>query len=301
MYITLTELNYIVAVAKEKHFGKAANICFVSQPTLSIAIKKLETNLGIQIFERNKTHVLITKPGEIIIAKAKLILDMSSEIENFAKISQDQYLEPIKLGAIHTTGPYLYPELMGLISEKLPQLKLNIEEDFTSNLETKLLNNELDAIIVAKPFSKSGISTIELYQEALKVITSKEHPFKKKKNIDPNILNDEIILLLGNGHCFRDQVLEICPACNISSKTGGHIIITSSLETIKQMVAYNQGISIVPQSSIINSTSELLTIHSFRNPIPQRSIVLAYRSGFSRIEVLLKLAKLIQIVSKNFS
>lgn len=300
MYITLTELNYIVALAKEKHFGKAANKCFVSQPTLSIAIKKLETNLGVQIFERNKTQVLITQLGEIIIAKAKLILEMSSEIENFAKISQDPFLEPLKIGAIHTIGPYLFPELMSSINYEIPKLKLSIEEDFTNNLEAKLLNNELDAIIVAKPFAKSGTSIIDLYDEDLTIITSNEHPFSKKKTIDPKVLSRETMLLLGNGHCFRDQVLDICPDCSLNNPTNQHVIITSSLETIKQMVAYNQGISIVPKSAVLNSKSNLFKIHNFNKPIPYRSIVLAYRSNFGRIEVLQQLAKSIKTISKKF-
>lgn len=298
MFITLTELRYITAVAKEKHFGRAAKKCFVSQPTLSIAIKKLEINLGLAIFERDKTHVTLTTHGEIIIKKANVILDMAHEIETFAK-NTDPFTEPLKIGAIHTIGPYLYPSLMNLINQELPQLHLHIEEDFTKNLEEKLLNTELDAIIVAKPFVRPGIDTIELYSENLVVITPHDHHFKNKKSILPNALINETLLLLGKGHCFRDQVLEICPSCNLNTASSNHTIVTSSIETIKQMVAYNQGISIVPQSTITNSKSALFNTYNFAKSSPKREVILAYRSSSSKKEVFYKLSQLIQEVSKK--
>lgn len=295
MYITLTELKYVVALFEEKHFARAANKCFVSQPTLSIAIKKLEENLGITIFERSKTNVIVTKIGETIIAKAKLMLELAHEIENIAKMNQDPFIEPLRIGAIHTVGPYLFPSLLRLVQQKLPQLKLHIEEDFTHNLEKKLRDNKLDAIIVAKPFSSNGISTIDLYAEDLVVISNLNHPLAQKKSINPKALANESLLLLGQGHCFRDNVLEICASCNINSQAeNNHTIITSSLETIKQMVIYNQGISIVPRSAMLGENSEKLVTINFASKIPHRNIILAYRNNFSRLEVLSQLSNLLQ-------
>jgi LysR family hydrogen peroxide-inducible transcriptional activator len=300
MFITLTELRYVVALAQEKHFGRAANKCFVSQPTLSIAIKKLEDNLGLQIFERSKTSLMPTDAGLEIISQAQHVLESVAKIEEFAKHGNDPFSTPLKLGAIHTVGPYLYPDLIANISESRLPLKLMLEEDMTANLSEKLIQGELDAIIVAKPFERPNISSIDLYSEELEVILPANHILKTAKQIKPEELENETLLLLGSGHCFRDQVLKICPSYNFAKSDGNkHSIITSSIETIKYMVAGNIGISIVPRRSLNGINPELILNKPFIAPTPKRDIILAYRSGFSRIKVLEALIQIIQQITSN--
>ncbi|MFN7095822.1 MAG: LysR family transcriptional regulator, partial [Burkholderiales bacterium] len=191
MFLTLTELRYIIALAQERHFGKAAQKCFVSQPTLSIAIKKLEENLGIMIFERNKNKVMITEAGTEIIAQAQQVIDGVSKIQEFAKSNANPLAKPLKIGAIHTVGPYLFPKLITILHHTAPEMKLIIEEGFTSTLDEKLNAGELDAIILAKPFNKPNITIIELYQESLDLIIPARHSWREKTAIDPNSLDQQ--------------------------------------------------------------------------------------------------------------
>ena len=295
MFITLTELRYVIALAQEKHFGRAAAKCFVSQPTLSIAIKKLEDNLGLQLFERNQNNVQSTESGMEIIIRAQQVIEAVTKIEEFAKHGSNPFATPLKLGAIHTVGPYLFPDLIARINESDSELNLMIEEGMTAGLSEKLINGELDVIIVAKPFIFPNISTIDLYAEDLEVILSPKHPWKNKKKISAPELAEQTILLLGSGHCFRDQVLRICPECSFT-QSNNHAIITSSIETIKYMVAGNMGISIVPQRTLKGINSKKILHKPFTAPVPQREIVLAYRKGFSRQTVIENLVQLIRTI-----
>ena len=296
MFITLTELRYVLAVAQEKHFGRASEKCFVSQPTLSIAIKKLEDNLGLQIFERNKNHVIATVAGLEIISKAQQVVESVAKIEDFAKSNNDQFATPLKVGAIHTVGPYLFPNLISQITEQNSRLRLLIEEDITTNLSEKLAHGELDAIIVAKPFIRPNTICVDLYKEPLDVIIPANHAWKSKKKLNPDELNDQTFLLLGNGHCFRDQVLQICPQCNFSqADSTKHALITSSIETIKYMVASNIGISVVPRRALRGINPKQILEKQFIAPIPYREIILVYRSSFSRLEALNELIKLLKM------
>lgn len=287
MFITLTELRYLVALAQEKHFGKAADKCFVSQPTLSIAIKKLEDNLGLQIFERNKVSITVTESGKEIVSRAQHVIESVEKIETFAKHGNDPFKSPIKLGAIHTVGPYLFPNLISKLNESQSNIKLLIEEGMTVNLSEKLTNGELDAIIVAKPFDRPNIICKDLYSEESEIIIPANHQWKSKKKINPKDLEQQTLLILGAGNCFRDQVLQICPQCNYTSPDGTtHSIVTSSIETIKYMVASNIGISIVPKRSLQGINHKQILNIPFVNPTPKREIILAYRSSFNRAQVL---------------
>ncbi len=294
MFITLTELRYVVAIAQEKHFGRAAQKCFVSQPTLSIAIKKLEDNLGVTIFERNKTQVILTHLGVTLVNQAQQILDMVTEIEESAKYNNDELARPLKLGAIHTVGPYLFPKLITAIKKKASIIKLLIEEDFTNNLANKLLNGELDAIIVAEPFSKPNILTNHLYSEGLDIIIPTNHDWKARENISPDELSGQKLLLLGNGHCFRDQVLSICPKCVFNEENEDtQMIITSSIQTIKYMVGSDLGISIIPRNFTDDLYNQTILVKKFIQPTPKREIILAYRNSFSRKNLISQLVELI--------
>lgn len=303
MYITLTELRYAVSVAKEKHFAKAAAKNFVSQPTLSIAIKKLEDSLGTTIFERDKNKVLITDIGREIIVQAQKILENVNDLQNYAKQKNNIYEQPVKIGAINTVGPYLFPQLITNLKQYNSQIKLIIEEGFTNNLAYKLQNGELDAIIVAKPFIQNHLEYQDLYSEPLDIITPKNHQLAKSKiNIKPQELADQTILLLDNGNCFRDQVLQICPQCNLSNiDQDSTMITTSSIETIKYMVSSNIGISIIPRHSIRPNDKNLFKIKHFTKPQPQREIIIAYRSSFSRKSLISEIVLLIQNLRKSIN
>ncbi len=295
MFITLTELRYLIAVSRELHFGRAAEKCFVSQPTLSIAIKKLEENLQVQIFERNKSQVIITEAGLEIIVLAKQVMESINKIEDFALRNQDQFLTPLKIGAIHTVGPYLFPDLITKINQVESPLKLVIEEDMTANLSEKLIKGDLDAIIVAQPFMRPNIILSHLYYEPLDIILPINHILNKRKTISPEELDDQTLLLLGEGHCFRDHVLQICPQCTFTASFGSpHTIITNSIETIKYMVANKIGISIVPRRSLHRINNASIKVKPFTKPIPQREIILAYRNHFSRNKAISELINLIQ-------
>jgi LysR family hydrogen peroxide-inducible transcriptional activator len=209
--MTLTELRYIVTLAQEQHFGRAADRCYVSQPTLSIAVKKLEDELGIALFERTKSRVQPTPLGEQIVAQANLVLEQTA-IKDLADAGKDQLSSPLSVGAIFTIGPYLLPKFIPHLQKLASKMPLYVEEGYTHNLRKKLRNGELDVIIVALPFVEPDVVTQALYEEPFVVLMPKDHPLAAKEALKPDDLNDQQLLLLGEGHCFRDQVLTTCPS-----------------------------------------------------------------------------------------
>ncbi|MEX2524125.1 MAG: LysR substrate-binding domain-containing protein [Gammaproteobacteria bacterium] len=288
--MTLTELRYITAVARELHFGRAAASCFVSQPTLSVAIKKLEDELGVTVFERHQHEVTVTAIGEPIIRQAQQVLEQANTIKLIAEEGKDPLKGRIKLGVIYTIGPYLLPKLIPQLTREAPDLTLIIDEDFTANLAEKLRQGELDMIIVSTPFEMQGIATEVLYKEPFMVALPKGHPLSKKKSIKADDLVDETLLLLRAGNCFRDQVMEVCPACKSDTFSKDRIQKTlegSSLETIRQMVAAGSGVTVLPGSSIIDKqeVDSLLDYRPFARPVPEREVALAYRQSYPRKKV----------------
>src|SRR6188768_2986126 len=209
--MTLTELKYIVAVAREKHFGKAAEACFVSQPTLSVAIKKLEEELEVKLFERSANEVTVTPLGEEIVRQAQSVLEQAASIKEIAKRRKDPLSGPLSLGVIYTIGPYLLPDLVRQAIERVPQMPLMLQENFTAKLLELLRTGELDCAIMAEPFPDTGLAIAPLYDEPFMVAVPKAHPLAKRKSISADELKLEKMLLLGTGHCFRDHVLEVCP------------------------------------------------------------------------------------------
>ncbi|MGB5472888.1 MAG: LysR substrate-binding domain-containing protein, partial [Gammaproteobacteria bacterium] len=247
--MTLTELRYIVAVARERHFGRAARACFVSQPTLSIAIKKLEEELGVQLFERQASEITVTPVGEQIVAQAQRTLEAAETIRQVAQQGKDQLAGPLRIGAIYTIGPYLFPDLIPRLRKLAPNMPLVIEENYTAVLAEKLKRGELDVIFLALPFQDPGLLTLPLYDEPFVVLMPSAHPLTLRKTIKSAHLEDENVLLLGEGHCFRDQVLEACPACIPKPGLVGGLansIVGSSLETIRHMVVSGLGITVLP-------------------------------------------------------
>ncbi|WP_066016904.1 hydrogen peroxide-inducible genes activator [Endozoicomonas atrinae] len=284
--MTLTELRYIVTLAQEQHFGRAASKCFVSQPTLSVGVKKLEDELGVALFERTRNAVRVTPMGELIISQAQKVLEEASAIKQLAKTGQDQLSSPLRVGAIYTIGPYLFPHLIPQLAQTAPNMPLYIEENFTAVLRRKLRLGELDAIIVALPFNEPDVLTKPLYDEPFRVLLPGGHPWESQREIDPADLVQEELLLLGEGHCFRDQVLEACPMLASKKEAGsdGSGIEATSLETIRHMVASGMGISVLPQSAVVDHhyAPNILSTRPFCAPSPSRTVALAWRASFPR-------------------
>jgi LysR family transcriptional regulator, hydrogen peroxide-inducible genes activator len=297
--MTLTELKYIVAVAREKHFGKAAEACHVSQPTLSLAIKKLEEELEVKLFERTAGEVTVTPLGQEIIRQAQSVLEQAAEIKEIAKRGKDPLAGMMRLGVIYTIGPYLLPDLVRQIIADIPQMPLMLQENFTVRLLEMLRTGEIDCAILAEPFPESGLAMAPLYDEPFMAALPAQHPLASQASITTDQLKNETMLLLGNGHCFRDHVLEVCPEfARYASQTEGirKTFEGSSLETIKHMVAAGMGVTLVPRLSVPEQTDKrsrldapvryLPVVDPQGGPPPTRRVVLAWRRSFTRYEAI---------------
>ena len=302
--MTLTELKYIVAVARERHFGKAADACYVSQPTLSVAIKKLEDELEVKLFERSAGEVTVTPLGEQIVQQAQSVLDQAASIKEIAKRGKDPLAGPLNLGIIYTIGPYLLPDLVRQNIARTPQMPLMLQENFTAKLLEMLRAGEVDCAIMAEPFPDTGLAIAPLYDEPFVAVVPVSHPLAERESITSDELKSETMLLLGTGHCFRDHVLEVCPEfARFSSNAEGirKSFEGSSLETIKHMVASGMGVTLVPRLSVPadglgpkgkgrkepDQLVRYLPVHDGggREP-PMRRVVLAWRRSFTRYEAI---------------
>jgi len=278
--MTLNELRYIVAVAQERSFGRAAAKCFVSQPALSVAIQKLEDELGAPLFERGKNEVTITPVGERIVEQAQKVLEETARIREIAQAGRNQLVGLLKLGVIYTVGPYLLADLIPALHARAPQMPLDIEENLTENLEAALRTGRIDAVIIALPFQPPGIITDFLYEEPFQVVVPHGHKWAKRKSIAPDELPAEHTILLNVGHCFRDQVLDACPELN---RAEAQVTRTNSLETVRNMVASGLGVSVLPRDALTPKYhSRLVVPVPFTKPAPARRIALAYRRSFPR-------------------
>ena len=299
--MTLTELKYIVAVAREKHFGKAAEACFVSQPTLSVAIKKLEEELELKLFERNANEVTLTPLGQEIIEQAQSVLEQAAQIKEIAKRGKDPLAGALRVGLIYTIGPYLLPPLVRQVMAQAPQMPLMLQENFTVKLLEMLRTGETDCAVLAEPFPDTGLALAPLYDEPFMAAVPMSHPLAQQTSVTAEQLKNETMLLLGTGHCFRDHVLEVCPEfARFSSHAEGirKSFEGSSLETIRHMVAAGMGVTLVPrlsvpeaalQASIKRQQEEAyvkylpITDGAGAAP-PSRRVVLAWRRSFTRYE-----------------
>ena len=287
--MTLTELKYIVAVSRERHFGRAAEACFVSQPTLSVAIKKLEDELDVKIFERGGAEVRVTPLGEQIVRQAQQVIEQAAAIKEIAKLGKDPIAGPLRLGVIYTIGPYLLPDLVRQAIDRVPQMPLMLEENFTSKLLEMLRTGELDCAILAEPFPDAGLAVAPLYDEPFIAAVPASHALARRKQVSAEELKAETMLLLGTGHCFRDHVLEVCPEyARFASAAEGirKSFEGSSLETIKYMVASGMGVTVVPQLSVPKETQPHIRYIRFTPPAPTRRVVLAWRRSFPRYEAI---------------
>ncbi|MDH4189628.1 MAG: hydrogen peroxide-inducible genes activator [Betaproteobacteria bacterium] len=284
--MTLTELRYIVAVARERHFGRAAESCFVSQPTLSVAIKKLEDELGMTIFERGPGEVSVTPLGRAVVGQAQRVLEEAARVKEIAVAGSDPVAGNLRFGAIYTIGPYLLPKLIPVIRRTLPSMQLLLQENLTHRLAELLKHGEVDAILIALPFDEPGVVTWPLYDEPFFVAMPQGHRWEKKKSITVDELTRESLLLLGEGHCLRDQVLDFCRSANRAANRSGlaRSFEGSSLETIRQMVAGGVGVTVLPSTSIGagGAANDLIRIRAFAKPVPERRVALAWRRSFPR-------------------
>jgi LysR family hydrogen peroxide-inducible transcriptional activator len=287
--MTLTELKYIVAVARERHFGRAAEACHVSQPTLSVAVKKLEEELDVKLFERGASEVSTTPLGAQIVRQAQQVIEQAAAIREIAKTGKDPVTGPLRLGVIYTVGPYLLPDLVRQAIERVPQMPLVLQENFTVRLLEMLRTGELDCAILAEPFPDAGLAVAPLYDEPFLAAVPRSHRMAQRDSVTAEELKNETMLLLGTGHCFRDHVLEVCPEyARFSSGAEGirKSFEGSSLETIKYMVASGMGITVVPRLSVPAERQPHVAYVPFSEPVPTRRIVLAWRRTFPRYEAI---------------
>ncbi len=294
--MTLSELRFVISVAHERNFRRAAAKSFVSQPALSLAIKKIENELGVSIFERNRMGISLTSVGEKIVNQAEKVLSEVDKIKEISLLEKNTQQIQIKLGLIYSIAPYLLPLIIPKLEEINSDITLDAEEDITKNLVTKLQDGSLDAAVIALPFDIPGFETITLYDEPFKVLVSKKHKWSKNLAVNAKQLIHEKILLLDNTHCFSMQVREACPGIsnNAEVQTG------TSLETIRNMVASNLGISILPQSATTNNyKNREINILSFENPVPFRKVAIAYRHGSTKKDSLIRLKKLVDGIKKQ--
>ncbi len=302
--MTLTELKYIVAVARERHFGKAAEACHVSQPTLSVAVKKLEEELDLKLFERSANEVTVTPLGEEVVRQAQSVLEQAAGIREIAKRGKDPLAGALRLGVIYTIAPYLLPDLVRHVIEMTPQMPLMLQENFTVKLLEMLRTGELDCAILAEPFPDTGLAIAPLYDEPFVAAVPRNHALAKGKSVSAEQLKSETMLLLGTGHCFRDHVLEVCPEFARFSGTAEGIQRSfegSSLETIKHMVAAGMGVTLVPRLGVPSQAvvgrptrrkdedgfiKYLPVVDGGKGNAPTRRVVLAWRRSFTRYEAI---------------
>ena len=298
--MTLTELKYIVAVARERHFGKAAEACYVSQPTLSVAVKKLEEELDVKLFERSANEVSVTALGEDIVRQAQSVLEQAANIKEIAKRGKNPLTGSLALGVIYTISPYLLPDLVRQMIHRTPDMPLMLQENFTVKLLEMLRTGEIDCAILAEPFPDAGLAIAPLYDEPFLAAVPSNHPLAKQIDVSTEQLKNETMLLLGAGHCFRDHVLEACPEfARFSSNTEGirKSFEGSSLETIKHMVAAGMGVTLVPRLSVPKDALQakprrkrdeepFIKYLPFAGDPPKRRVVLAWRRSFTRYEAI---------------
>jgi LysR family hydrogen peroxide-inducible transcriptional activator len=298
--MTLTELKYIVAVARERHFGKAADACYVSQPTLSVAVKKLEEELDVKLFERSANEVSVTHLGEEIVRQAQSVLEQAANIREIAKRGKDPLAGALTLGVIYTIAPYLLPDLVRQMIARTPQMPLMLQENFTVKLLEQLRTGEIDCAILAEPFPDAGLAIAPLYDEPFMAAVPSQHPLAGQRSVTSEDLKAETMLLLGSGHCFRDHVLEVCPEfARFSSNAEGirKSFEGSSLETIKHMVAAGMGVTLVPRLGVPREAlattprrkrdeDPYIRYLPFAGDPPTRRVVLAWRRSFTRYEAI---------------
>lgn len=293
--MNLRDLKYIVAVAETHHFGKAAERCFVSQPTLSGQIKKLEEELGVDIFERTNRSVEVTPIGETILSHARLILEQADVIQQLARAHQDPLSGPLRVGAIPTLSPYLMPLILMPLKKQHPQMKLVLSEELTDTLLERLRNHEVDAALLATPVEEQGLVSIPLFDEPFWVAYPRKHEFYTKEKITLRDLRDENLLLLAEGHCLARQAMDVCHIQQRQNQGEMADLRASSLETLIQLVRAGFGITLVPALAMRGSwtTGSGVIAQPLSVADASRRVSLVYRHSFPRVAALQAFARII--------
>jgi LysR family transcriptional regulator, hydrogen peroxide-inducible genes activator len=282
--MTLRDLEYLVALAETRHFGRAAERCHVSQPTLSAQLRKLEEGLGVALVERRPRRVALTAAGEAVVERARRMLRDADDIRSLARARQDPLSGALKVGLIPTLGPYLLPRAAPKLSRALPKLQLMLHEYRTAALVERTLSGELDLAILALPADTKGLVTRSLFAEAFLVAVPERHRLAAKRRVRAADLEGEKLLLLEEGHCLRDQALEVCARVGTEEQD----FRATSLETLRQMVASGLGITLLPRLAAEGpfASARGLAVRPFAPPSPNRVIGAAWRRSSSRGEAI---------------
>lgn len=287
--MNLRDLQYLVALAEQRHFGKAAAACFVSQPTLSMQIRKLEEELGVALFERAPRKVMLTAAGEDIVVRARRVLAEVEQMKEAARRSRDPEAGSLRLGVFPTLGPYLLPHVVPQLRERFPQLALLLVEEKSDVLLERLRAGRLDAALLALPIDDDQLHAHFLFEEPFVLAAPAQHPLAQVQVLTMDALSDETLLLLEDGHCLRDQALDVCRLSGAQEKSGFR---ATSLETLRQMVAAGAGITLLPALSVHAPVAQPRNIRlvPFRDPPPSRRIALVWRKSSAMDGFLRRLA-----------
>jgi LysR family hydrogen peroxide-inducible transcriptional activator len=293
MDLKLKDLRYLVAVADTRHFGRAAAKCFVSQPTLSAQLRKLEEYLGVQLIERRPRKIMLTEAGEEVALRARSMLESGDAIVKTALTRRDPLAGQVRLGVLPTIGPYLLPRVALKIRKALPRLELMLYEYRTEPLLERLHHGELDLGILALPVHEDGLVTRELYQEPFVAALPADHPLSARARIRIEDLQSETLLLLEDGHCMRDQALAVCARGDVHESQDFR---ATSLETLRQMVVTGAGVTLLPELASVGSYANTkgLAIRPFAKPVPTRSIGAIWRKSSARLAAIEAVCDVIQ-------
>ncbi len=296
--MNLRDLRYLVARADHKHFGKAAGASFVSQPTLSTQVKKLEDELGMALIERNPRNVLLTEVGEAVVARARIMLREADEIKNIARRARDPEAGSLRLGIFPTLGPYLLPHVVPAIVKRFPKLEMQLFEEKTATILTRLHEGTLDAGILALPIHDDSLHAEFLFEETFVLATSKNDPLAKAKKIKLVDIADVSLMLLDEGHCLRDQALEVCRMAGAGERSGFR---ATSLETLRHMVAANAGTTLLPALAVHPPAplSDNVVLVPFAAPQPHRRIAMVWRRSSALTAFLYRLAPIFKALPKS--
>lgn len=293
--MNLRDLQYLVAVADNLHFGKAAEACHVSQPTLSMQLKKLEEHLGVQLFERTNKTVMLTGIGETITMHARFILDEAENIRAIAKMAEDPFAGEIKLGIFPTLAPYILPALMPQFKTEFPELNVLLVEEKTPELVRRLNNGDIDCAMLAIPAPESNLVYTTLFEEPFMLAVSSTSSFARFKSVSLSQIKDEILLLLEDGHCLREQALDVCRTIGIGEANNFR---ATSMTTLLQMVAMGNYITLVPRLAT-TIPNESIRYIPFNNPAPSRTIGMFSRTTSARNKLVRRMADIIDEVYRK--
>ena len=292
--MNIRDLQYLVAIADHRHFGRAAEACFVSQPTLSTQLKKLEAELGVALVERSPRNVLLTPAGERVVARARALLAEADDIVAIARQAQDPEAGELRLGLFPTLAPYLLPHVVPDLHRRFPRLDLLLVEEKTEEVLRQLRDGRLDAGVLAVPVPDATLHVEPLFPEDFLLAVPAEHPLAAEDGPVPaTVLADEAVLLLEEGHCLREQALSVCRLAGASERDGFR---ATSLETLRQMVTAGVGITLLPTLATIPPVppSPDLRLRPFTDPVPRRELAMLWRPSNVRTDLLQSVASVLR-------